>query len=965
MTMARDILRTIALLALLTSSAADARATSGVEAVPDYTVSTWTRRDGMVASPIWAIAQDLKGYLWLGTGAGPVRFDGMRFVRWDSVLGPGFPQGAVLGILSARDGSLWFGFAGTGIARLRDGQVTIYQEPAGLSFIRTFVEDREGRIWAGGRGGLFQFTGQAWVHRGPEVGLPDGPNNGALADGDGTLWVGYENGTYRRPAQGARFERAVTLPPMLARVQAFRGSLARGSAGRGPSLFRAVEDRRGNLWMPTLDQGLWSSRRQADGRDTSEHLTTRNGLTSDVVGAVFRDRDDNIWIGTQSGLHQLTRRKVSPIRDLGAPSTIHAGADGSVWIGTDQGLVRLKDGGRRLYTERDGLPSRVVRAIASDMHGDVWVATDDGLARLSGARFVSIPLGAAARFGRISSVAVDRRGSVWLNDLHHGVLRWDNGALPTPALPEYLRRQTALALFRARDGRIWIGFSSGKVGAVDAEGQVELYDHLGLASGVTGISEDPDGTLWMSAADGVARFRDGRSVAVTRSRNGLPDSDIVSMVTESGAIWAGTRTGIVRIERREFDRVETSPSYKVQYKLYDDADGLDGMPIQLGFPSAAQAADRTLWFLTEGGATFVNPAALSETNLPPRVYIEDVQAGGQRLAATTGLTVPPHNSRLEISYNAPTFVSPQSVRFRYRLDGFDTDWQEAGARRQAVYTNLPPGSFRFQVMAIDKEGRADTASAVAFRILPAFYQTTWFLVVCIVALAALGAAAWRLRIRQVQRRFSLVLAERTRISREIHDTLLQSLVAVAIQSGTIAEQTDPAEPHGIREQLMRMRKEVEAQIREVRESIWDLRSPSLDTRDLASALRLAGERATRGTNLTVTVTVTGHPRPCSASTERELLRIGQEALANAAHHSHASTVTVELAYDVDTIRLTVVDDGVGFDPDPEALAEGKHLGLVNIQERAHQAGGHTLVSSARGQGTRIVTILPLPASEPA
>ncbi|MEQ1761042.1 MAG: two-component regulator propeller domain-containing protein [Vicinamibacterales bacterium] len=952
--------RTAALLLWLVAGEAAGVHAAALDGVSNYTVTTWTRRDGMVASPIWAIAQDQQGYLWLGTGAGPVRFDGVRFVRWESAGQNAFPRGTVLSILSSRDGSLWFGFSGTGIARLRNGALTLYDEPAGLSFIRTFVEDGDGRIWAGGRGGLFRFTGQTWEREGVEAGLPDGPNSGALLDTDGSMWVESDKAIYRRPRDARRFERTAATPQRFARLQTFRAELSLGSAGPGANLFRAVEDRRGNVWIPTLDQGLWSARSRPGGQQILEHMTARNGLASDVVGAVFRDRDDNIWIGTQASLHQLTRRKVALVRNVGAPSTIHAEADGSVWIGTDQGLVRIRDGARRTYTEQDGLPSRVVYAITSDPHGDLWVATENGLARFANERIATIQLREAATFGRVSALAVDDQGALWINDLHHGVLRLYDGTLTTPAHAE-TRRQTAYALFRARDGRVWIGFSGGRVGALGRDGSLSMHDQIGLTGGVTGITEDADGTLWLSAADGVARLRDGKASAVTRRANGLPDADVISLATESGAVWAGTRTGLLRIERAEFDRVERTPSHQVQYKLYDDADGLEGMPTQMGFPSVTRATDNALWFLTEGGATVVNPNALSQTSLPPRVYIEEVLAGGQSLAATDGLTVPAHGSRLEIGYNAPTFSSPQSLRFRYRLDGFDTEWQDAGTRRQAVYTNLPPGAFRFQVMAIDKEGRAEAASPIAFRILPAFYQTTWFLAACVVAVAGLGAAAWRFRIRQVQRRFNLVLAERVRISREIHDTLLQSLVAVALQSGTIAEQAGTADRGGIREQLMRLRRDVEGQIREVRESIWDLRSPN-GPPDLVSALRLAGERAARGTALIVDVVVTGQPRPCAASTERELLRIGQEALTNSAHHAQATRVVVELAYEADSLRLTVTDDGIGFDPDVSGLVTGKHLGLVNIRERAHQVGGHAVVTSSRGQGTQIVATLPLPTA---
>ena len=749
---------------------------------------------------------------------------------------------------------------------------------------------------------------------------------------------------------------------MFALSTRFRKAFRRANPGREPNLFRAVEDRTGNIWVHTLGNGVWIQRSHAEHSDPIEHIGKQNGLASDVVGAVFEDRDDNIWIGTHSGLHQLRRRKVTPLKDVGVATSILATADGSTWFGSDQGLIRLKAGQRRVYTERDGLPSRLVRSIAKDPRDGLWVATSEGIVRFSNERFSERLVQPHTRVSNITSMAADLRGTVWISDYHRGILRWSQGRLTSPEQLQYLTGNT-LSLFRADDDRVWIGLADGRLGVLGDEEQFFEYGDLGITGNISAIAEDPTGVLWIGATDGIARFDDGTSVAATSGANGFPGGGVGSIVAdEPGAIWVGTRAGIVRIEREEFDLIAADARHRVKYRLYDDADGLDGMPIHLATPSAARTVDNELWFLTDGGATLVDPGASSEALRPPHVFIAEIRVDGLRVAPSGTLTFPARNSRLEIDFTAPSFASPELLQFQYRLDGFDSEWQDAGSRRQATYMNLPPGDFHFQVMAIDREGRSDAPNAsLAFRIAPAFYQTPWFVTICVAVAIAFGAGAWGLRLRQARKRFSLVLTERARIAREIHDTLLQSLVAVTLQSGAMAKQAEAAGAADLGESLMQMRKDVEDQIREARESIWDLRSSSVEQRGLAAALRDAGERVSKQRSLRIAFAVTGQPRPCPPQIERDLLRIGQEALGNAARHSGASDVRVALDYGERSIRLSVLDNGVGFNPD--TTEDNGHLGLITMRERAQLVGGNVTVNSTRGRGTEVVAVVPIPAAK--
>jgi nitrate/nitrite-specific signal transduction histidine kinase len=303
-------------------------------------------------------------------------------------------------------------------------------------------------------------------------------------------------------------------------------------------------------------------------------------------------------------------------------------------------------------------------------------------------------------------------------------------------------------------------------------------------------------------------------------------------------------------------------------------------------------------------------------------------------------------------------TSQLKSRFRYRLEGFDASWTDAGSERQAVYTNLPPGRYRFHVMANNEGNRwADSAVAWDFSIRPMFYQTAWFFAACTMTVVLAVWTSWRFHLRQVRREFSLLLKERARLSRELHDTLLQNLVGVALQCEAIAREPDVLAPSG-KERFIRMRKEVEEQIREARQSIWDLRSPTLEIRDLAVALQNVAKHAGAGEEVAFQFSVRGAPRPCTPKIEEQLLRIGQEAVVNAVRHGRAHQVNMELRYARASVALRVSDNGCGFDPDRFARNPNGHCGLISMKERAADIGGTLTIVSSAAQGTEVEMTVP-------
>ena len=406
-----------------------------------------------------------------------------------------------------------------------------------------------------------------------------------------------------------------------------------------------------------------------------------------------------------------------------------------------------------------------------------------------------------------------------------------------------------------------------------------------------------------------------------------------------------------------------NPAHRIRYQLYDASDGLAGAPI-LSVRSG-RAVDGKLWFVRGGALTIADPRTIRQwpSIQPGPVRIENATADDRRFQAGEPLEVPAGAKRVGIDYTAVALTQPNRVRFRYRLDGFDTEWVLAGTRRSAVYTNLPPRSYRFLVEAsTDEDGWTGVSSAtVNFTVLPAFYQTGWFYGLCVLVAGAVVIGAWRLRVGMVRREYSAVLAERARLSREIHDTLLQSLVGVALQMDHLAHGVCAASSEA-KETLLRTGRRVEAYVREARQSILDLRSPVLDTVGLPEALRQIGKDITAESNLGFSLTVTGRPRRCPARLENELLRIGQEAIINAVRHAQASQIRLELRFESDAVSLKVLDDGRGFTP---SLV--RHEGDPTTAWSACASGPRTWAAASRSRrsasgGTEVEAVVPTSAA---
>ena len=970
------------LLAAVLAIGSDARLVRGAElrgVFTDYSLTTWGLAEGLSSGAIWAIAQTEEGYLWLGTDAGPVRFDGVRFVSWEALGLPPLPNVPVRALSSSRDGSVWFGFgAQGGVIRLHKGEVLHYGPNEGLEegAVMMLFEHPDGTFWAGSQRGLYRLVENRWERF--EGGLPAAAVHAAYVDRSGSFLVGTAKGTFRRNPGQNRFEQADTFSEAVEDISEDRfGTLwvsdqivgFRQLHDRGmptPSTEKArgsrlLHDRRGNLWVGTFSRGLWRVRLDPKKRTPTIEKTT--ALTAFSVTSLFEDREGNLWAGTASGLNRLTPYKVTPITDLGLVRAVESTPDGSIWVGTVDGLFRFHDGDVSL---RDGpeVLSAPLSAMHADEHGTLWVATEQDLFRFKEGHLSTVPLPVGRRAG-IRSISSDAQGGLWIHDLERGVSLWNGGQFEPLDLPTHLRGVGITVSYPDRDGRIWFAFANGWIGVVGRGRDAQFYGpHDGLDAGVyRAIYQDQDGVIWLGGTEGLTRFSDGR-FATLHTANGFPAGTVTAIVEDNAeCLWLAIQaTSIVQIRRTELESALANASHRPHYSVYDTSDGLAGTPRWFEHQSAVRAKDGRLWFVGGRGVTVIDPATLTvESDAPVRVRIESAYIDDRRVQTVSQAQLPPRTTRLEIQYAVQNLASPLTTRFRHRLEGVDANWIDAGSRTEAFYTNLPPRRYQFQVIASNDDGTWTEPAAVwDFSIAPMFYQTTWFAAICVAAAIAAVAGIWRLHVRQVRQRFALLLGERARLSREIHDTLLQSLVGVALQLDVIANDLESSAPPA-KDQFVRMRKNVEEYIREARQSIWDLRSLKLGCTDLAAALREAGEQATSGAPVGFRLTVKGTPRRCPAKVEEQLLRIGQEAILNAVRHAQPKEVCAELQYNDESVVLRILDDGHGFNPEcVVAEAEG-HYGLVSMKERAEEVNGAFKISSHVGRGTVVETVVPASA----
>jgi signal transduction histidine kinase/ligand-binding sensor domain-containing protein len=931
-----------------------------------------------------SVTQDRDGYLWIGTTAGLVRFDGYRFTPWRSDRFPS-PNPVVYAVWHARDGSLWVALGGTSrIARDHNGELTVYTTGDGLPAggVRVLLETADGTMLAGGPGGLVQMRNGRWEAVKGFTGETDTSVSALFEDRARNLWVSTEQGVVRRRAGASTFELVRTGVSGPVRFAEENGSIVlaggssivrvnpdslnvqteRISSAPTTSPFLLLVDSSAHLWVGTNGEGLF----RIDRRGPPMIFNEKNGLSGDLVRALLQDREGNIWVGTQAGLTRLTEATIisAPTRTGTTSESISmlvADSDGTVWANAPDGLVQFKGNVRTVHRQAAGANLTHITALHSDGRGSIWVATGDGhVVRRTHGIFSRVTWPSHPR-ARITAITTDRAGAVWLFDGEQFFVLAGTNRISAVVVPAEFRNNLLRFAYADSAGRMWIGIDGGKIALYEG-GTFRVYDHRdGIPEGnLSGIHEDRRRRIWISGDNGLSTFEKQRFVTLNTA-NGLPrDRDFSIMEDETGHLWVGASSGVLRIAREELDRALADRQYQLRYRFYDASDGLRGTPTRRGTPNAAIARDGKLWFVTSSGISVLNSRRVTNDERAPVPHIEQITINGRRTAPANGLVLPPGVSSLQIDYSALELTAPSKLRFRHTLDGIDANWVDNGDSRQASYAHLPAGryTFRISATAIGNDNWSEQPALWTFAVQPMWYQTTLFYIGVVLMAAAGVWASWRLRVRQIRSHFAAVLAERARVGREIHDTLLQSLVGTALEIDNLSTELNKPRK-AIKEELDRIRRQVDHYIGEAQQFIWDLRSPDLEESDLAATLRERLERITAASNLAFHFVTVGTPRRLPAHVQRQVVRIAQEAVVNAVRHAAASELRVELSYLDEAVHVRVVDNGRGFDLDAKQPSGKSHWGLSIMRERAEQIGGTFSISSGPDGGTAIHLRAPL------
>ena len=742
--------------------------------INQYAHNAWTIREGFFKGAVYAIAQTPDGYLWLGTEVGLQRFDGVRSVAWQPPKDQHLPGGRIRSLLAARDGQLWIG-TDQGLASWNDGKLTQYQELAGR-VVLSLLEDHEATIWAGawGVGGADGRLctirdGRVQCH-GNDGSLSNGID-GLYEDRSGKLWVGSVHGVWRWKPEPTKF-----FP-----MQIVTSSFAEGDGGElfittldgiktfvneqaGPYLVRAagqqlqfgklLRDRDGGLWAGTYDGGLLHVH-----QGKIDRFTHPDGLSSDNILCLFEDREGSIWVGTRDGLDRFREFAVPAITEKQGLSNTFVGSilqarDGSIWLGTANGLDRWNNGEVAVYGKRDGLPDASVLALFEDQAGRIWVSTRRGIVYLERGKFVRV-----RNVQSESAVCIvgDGAAGVWISDwrsLYHL-----HGQMLIEEIPWTKLGRKDLAWTILRDpvrGGLWLGFRQGGVAYYkDHSVRLSYGREQGFGEGlVSGLKLEEDGAIWAAAADGLHLLRSGHALRLS-SANGLP-CDMVHWVVEDDDhfFWLYTACGVVRVARSELERWAADPTRRVSTTIFDNAEGvLSSVAPTDSNPMVAKSVDGKIWFVTNEGVSVIDPHHLPFNNVLPPVHIEQIVADDKPYDLRPGIHLPAKVRDVRIDYTALSLVAPEKIRFKYKLEGQDGDWKEVINDREAKYTNLAPGNYRFRVMACNNSGVwNEEGASLDFVIPPAWYQTNWFRALLLAVFVTLIWLAHRLRVRELEER---------------------------------------------------------------------------------------------------------------------------------------------------------------------------------------------------------------------
>jgi ligand-binding sensor domain-containing protein/signal transduction histidine kinase len=951
---------------------------------PDHTLSQylreqWTADNDFPGGAINAIAQTSDGYLWMGTEKGLVRFDGANF-RLTSSFSE-FSGDPVSGLTTDYNGRLCVIFWGAGVMCDRDGKfvnlasilrrttleaASNWREEGGISLFTDLIdgilqvrgetahvlaapsvlppslvlamaETRDGKIWLGTAAGLFYFEDGRTTR---VTGISDKKINCLLPVGDRELWVGTSKGLYRW--NGALFSR-VDLPSALATVE----------------VLALLRDHDGNVWAGTT-RGLFRI------NDSGVSFSNESDFGGQGINALFEDREGNLWAGGARGLVRIrdgifvTYTLPSEALPSKQNGPVYVDNENRTWFApVGGGLYIMKDG--RAQALRSSLLHKEVIYSITGRNNEIWIGTQhSGLKHLeyrngiTGGKTYTQANGLAEN--SVFTVYQSHDGAVWAGTLTSGISKFKDEKFVTYTTANGLASNTVSAILETHDGAIWFATPNGLSSLVRGH-WITYATADGLPSKrVNCLFEDSSGVLWIGTAGGLVFFKSGRVQVPRDAPDSLREETFGISEDKERWLWISTSGHVLRVSNKKLSSGLLSSGEVWEYGA------ADGLPNTNGVNrSRSVVADSTgrIWFSLARGLSVVDPSHIMNTSAPALPHVEAIRADNDPITMGALVRIPSSRKRITFTYSGLSLAVPERIRFRYSLEGFDRRWSEPTAAREAVYTNLSPGSYRFRVIASDSYRHwNDSEAAISFEVDPAFWQTWWFRASCVVAFLAFLSTLYQFRLHQVARQFNIRLeervSERTRIARDLHDTFLQTIQGSKL---VVDDALDPsADSIRMRRAMQQLSDWLASAMQEGRAALNSLRTATTQTNDLAEALRRATEDGFLSSVMVVTFSVVGDAKEMHPFVRDEIYRIGYEAIRNASAHSAASRLEVELRYARD-FTLRVDDNGTGFDPAVADTGKDGHFGLQGMRERAARIGGKLTLGSSSNSGTKIKLIV--------
>lgn len=915
------------------------------------------------------IVQTPDGFLWIASQSGLVRFDGVNFDRTPTDL---LPKASVSRLFAETNGDLWIGYTFGGISVLREGKLSNVPDadlPGGS--VVGIVRAKDGTLWVASTRGIARRRGDRWEKLGPKDGDP----------GHEPQWIGLIDGRIHifEPREAYVVDDATGRLVPTDFKKAKQGQLGLPAAASWKDDFNlywaTLRDPSGSLWaFKDGTEGVTRIRWNdvGDAIAGEEHFRKLEGLSGEIALVFFMDRESNVWVATELGIDRFSMGKFTPVLfpvKLADP-TIAADRSNGLWVGSrGEHAFYLKGDAPMVSVDELG-PGADCAMV--DRRGAIWLPGPADMRVYDGAKVTHVapPAGVLKDDHGVmvlqacQGVAEDVSGNIWLSIVKEGVYRrsgdtWQlNGGLK--ALPS----GPSIRVMADPRGRIWLSYPKDRIAVVDHD-KVTLYGpEEGLAIGNV-LSLSVDGAhIWAAGDKGIAYLDAGSRFVTIRAAGGNSLRGISGIVeSEQGDLWLNSPEGVYMIAAHEIDALIRSPDYQPTYKLFTQEDGINGQPLSIRpGPTMVATTDGRIWVTTKRDLAWIDPSHIRFNRVAPTTTITGLTANGKSWPLSSVAELPPSASNLRINYTAPALSMPERVRFRYRLQGVDDEWQDAGARREAFYTSLTPGAYHFEVVAFNEDGVASSNAAnLNFEVNPAFYQTLWFRTLLVITFLLVVWLAYVMRVSLIARRYRLLLhersAERERIARDLHDTLLQDMQGILLQIELWARGSALSDAQ--RDSAIKIEDKMRNMLIDGRDTISALRHSQDHQVDLVADVLDVGNEVSGQSETRFSLRLLGEPRPLRNDTCEETLAIIREAMLNAFRHADAEVVWVTINYAPQALAVSISDNGRGVSERQieERQKEG-HWGIAGMRERAAKLGVQLMVTSAPNNGTIVELEVP-------